>query len=72
MRFHELAQGRMTIFISHRLSAVTMADKIYVIDQGRIVEEGTHRELLRQKGLYSHLFGIQAQQYGQSAFRDRV
>lgn len=62
-RFHELAQGRTAILISHRLSTVKMADKIFVVDQGQIVEQGTHDELMAQQGLYNNLFLTQAQHY---------
>ncbi len=62
-RFHELAQGRMAILISHRLSTVKMADRIFVVDQGQIIEQGTHDALMRQQGLYASLFLTQAQHY---------
>ena len=62
-RFHELAQGRMAILISHRLSTVKMADRIFVVDRGEIVEQGTHDDLMRQQGLYATLFLTQAQHY---------
>lgn len=62
-RFHELAQGRMAVLISHRLSTVKMADRIFVIEEGQIVEQGTHDELMRQQGLYATLFLTQAQHY---------
>jgi len=62
-RFHELARGRMAVLISHRLSTVKMADRIYVVDRGRIVEEGSHDDLMRQQGLYATLFLTQAHHY---------
>jgi ATP-binding cassette subfamily B protein len=62
-RFHQLAAGRTAILISHRLSTVRMADRIYVLEDGRIVESGTHDELVYQGGKYSTLFETQAQYY---------
>jgi ATP-binding cassette, subfamily B, bacterial len=59
-RFHELAQRRMAILTSHRLFTVKMADRIFVVDHGRIVEWGIHDELMQQQGLYAMLFLIQA------------
>jgi ATP-binding cassette, subfamily B, bacterial len=62
-RFRRLAQGRTTILISHRLSTVKMVDRIYVFEGGRIVESGTHDELMREGGRYERLFETQARQY---------
>lgn len=62
-RFHELARGRTAILISHRLSTVKMADRIFVVEQGQIVEQGTHDRLMQQQGLYASLFLTQAQHY---------
>ncbi len=63
LKFRELLNGRTAILISHRLSTVRMADRIYVIQNGRIVEAGTHEELMGSSGLYAELFDRQAQNY---------
>ena len=55
----DLMVGRTSFVIAHRLSTVLHADQIYVIDGGRIVEQGTHEELLERGGLYQHLYDIQ-------------
>ncbi|PYN78473.1 MAG: ABC transporter ATP-binding protein [Candidatus Rokuibacteriota bacterium] len=62
-QFRRLAEGRTTILISHRLSTVKMADRIYVLGDGRIVESGTHDELVREGGRYGRLYETQARQY---------
>jgi ATP-binding cassette subfamily B protein len=63
LRFSELTHGRMAVLISHRFSTVRMADRILVLKEGELVEQGTHAELLDNKGLYSELFGLQAAGY---------
>jgi ATP-binding cassette, subfamily B, bacterial len=62
-QFRQLVKGRTAILISHRLSTVKMADCIYVLENGRIVESGTHDQLVRREGTYAHLFETQAQYY---------
>ncbi|MBE9065709.1 ABC transporter ATP-binding protein [Leptolyngbya cf. ectocarpi LEGE 11479] len=61
--FRELIQDQAAILITHRLSTVRMADRIYVMDSGRIVESGSHDQLMAMQGTYAHLFNTQAQNY---------
>lgn len=61
--FRDLSRGKMTILISHRFSTVRMADQIIVIDRGRIVERGSHAQLMELGGQYAHLFSLQARGY---------
>jgi ATP-binding cassette, subfamily B, bacterial len=62
-RFSELTDGRMAVLISHRFSTVRMADRILVIDGGRVIEDGSHEALLALGGRYAELFGLQAAGY---------
>ena len=62
-RFVELTAGKMAILISHRFSTVRMADRILVLENGLIAEQGSHRELLALGGKYSELFELQAAGY---------
>jgi ATP-binding cassette, subfamily B, bacterial MsbA len=56
---HNLMAGRTTLVIAHRLSTVMEADRIVVIDNGRIVEEGRHEQLVASGGLYKRLYDLQ-------------
>ncbi len=62
-QFSELGKERITIFVSHRLSSATIASLILVMENGRIIEHGTHAELMREHGRYCHLFSTQAKRY---------
>jgi ATP-binding cassette subfamily B protein len=62
-RFRTLAEGRTTFLISHRFSTVRMADRILVLEGGRIIEDGSHQELVAAGARYAHLFSLQAQGY---------
>jgi subfamily B ATP-binding cassette protein MsbA len=60
-----ITKGRTSIIIAHRLSTIQDADKIFVIDQGKIIESGTHNELLANNSHYKKLFEIQFMQQNQ-------
>jgi ATP-binding cassette, subfamily B, bacterial len=61
--FRSLTQDRMVVLISHRFSTVRMADKIVVMANGEIIEQGSHEQLLKAEGRYAHLFSLQAAGY---------
>jgi subfamily B ATP-binding cassette protein MsbA len=63
----KLMQGRTTLVIAHRLSTIERADRILVMEAGRLIEEGTHADLLRKDGLYATLHRIQYERAGDSA-----
>ena len=62
-RMRELLHGRSVVLISHRFSSVRSADRIYVLHDGRVVEEGSHEDLMARDGLYAELFTLQARAY---------
>jgi subfamily B ATP-binding cassette protein MsbA len=54
-----LAKARTTIIVAHRLSTITHADQIFLIDHGEVKEQGTHEELMAKDGMYAQLFNVQ-------------
>ena len=60
-------EGKTVIFISHRLSTTRIADRIYMFDTGRLIEIGSHEELLRQNGKYAEMFRVQSENYREDA-----
>lgn len=62
-RFRQLTQGKMTFLVSHRFSTVRMADRIVVLENGEIIETGTHADLIAKQGRYEEMFRLQAQSY---------
>lgn len=62
-RFIGLTEGKTSIIISHRFSTVRQADRILVLEHGKVLEIGTHEELMKNQSLYSELFSLQAEGY---------
>jgi ATP-binding cassette subfamily B protein len=62
-RLRELCAGRAVVVVSHRFSTVTSADRIYVLEGGKVIEHGRHSELLAARGTYARMFRLQAAQY---------
>jgi ATP-binding cassette subfamily B protein len=62
-RFKSLASGKTAVIISHRFSTVRMADRILVLENGTILESGSHAELVALRGRYAELFELQAAGY---------
>lgn len=64
MQVSELSGDKLVVFVTHRLSTVHMADYIYVIDNGKICDEGSHEELVKKEGIYREMWNIQLEKYG--------
>lgn len=61
--FSKISENKSAVLISHRLSSITLADKILVLENGHIIEQGSHADLLRRDGRYAYLFNLQASKY---------
>lgn len=61
----EAAEDKTVVFISHRLSTTIIADRIYVMENGEIIESGSHEELMKQNGTYAYMFNLQSEKYKQ-------
>ena len=57
------AEDKTVIFISHRLSATRVADRVIMLENGRVIEEGTHQALMEKNGKYAEMFRVQAKRY---------
>ena len=62
-KFRQLTEGKTAIFISHRFSTVRLADRIFVLENGVVLEDGSHEELMKVNGRYAELFNLQAEAY---------
>lgn len=62
-KYSELVEHKTSVFISHRLSSTRFCDKIFFLENGKIIEEGTHEQLMQQNGVYANMFYIQSQYY---------
>ena len=63
LQYRDLTEGRTSLFISHRFASTRFCDRIILMDQGGIVEMGTHEELMSQNGLYAEMYQVQSQYY---------
>jgi ATP-binding cassette subfamily B protein len=68
--FLAVTQGVTTLLVSHRLSSVRRTDRIIVVDEGRIIEDGSHQELLAAGGHYAAMFTLQAERFAQAGEAD--
>lgn len=69
-RYQELTRGHTSVYISHRLASTRFCDRIILLEDGKIIEEGTHQELMEQRGRYAQLFEIQSKYYREGGRED--
>ncbi len=65
-------EGKTVIFVSHRLSSATLADMVYLFENGQVIEQGSHHELLLRNGKYAEMFRMQAEKYKESAKEEQA
>jgi len=63
LQYKDMTQDRTSVFISHRFASTRFCDRIILLEQGQIVEEGSHEELMQKNGRYAELFQVQSQYY---------
>lgn len=71
-RYHLLSEGKSTIFISHRLASTRFCDRILLMENGAVVETGTHGELMEKNGRYAWMYGLQSQYYQKEEAREQA
>ena len=62
-QFRDMSEGKSVLLISHRLGSARLADRVAFLENGQIVEEGTHDDLVEQQGRYAHMYSVQAGWY---------
>ena len=62
-QFHDMSEGKTVVFISHRMSSCRLCDRVIVLNNGTVCEQGSHEELMRKNGIYADMFQTQAQYY---------
>ena len=63
LQYRDMTQDRTSLFISHRFASTRFCDRIVLMEQGRVLEEGTHEQLMEQDGRYAELFNVQSRYY---------
>lgn len=63
LQYNELTKGKTSIYISHRLASTRFCDRIIYLEQGKIIEEGSHDELIKLGGKYAYMYRVQSQYY---------